>query len=76
MIIWGGSNGGFFNDGGRYNPASDTWANVTTAGAPAIRTIHTAVWTGTEMIVWGGLGASTTLAMAVVIIQSPTPGLR
>ena len=25
MIIWGGSNGGFFNDGARYDPAADTW---------------------------------------------------
>jgi N-acetylneuraminic acid mutarotase len=27
---------------------------VTTTGAPAARVRHTAVWTGTEMIVWGG----------------------
>jgi N-acetylneuraminic acid mutarotase len=57
MIIWGGSsfNGqGPLNTGGRYNPANDTWTPTNTAGAPAPRYNHTAVWTGTEMIVWGG----------------------
>ena len=32
----------------------DTWTATTTANAPVARTHHTAVWTGTEMIVWGG----------------------
>jgi hypothetical protein len=32
----------------------DTW--TATAGAPAVRGGHTAVWTGTEMIVWGDSG--------------------
>ena len=62
MIVWGGFGptffGGLSNDGGRYNPLSDTWTPVTTVGAPAVRTRHTAVWTGKEMIVWGGLGAN------------------
>jgi N-acetylneuraminic acid mutarotase len=55
MIIWGGqSNGGFLNTGGRYNPATDTWTFTNTSGAPTGRSGHTAVWAGTEMIVWGG----------------------
>ena len=32
----------------------DTWTATTTANAPVARTGHTAVWTGSEMIVWGG----------------------
>src|SRR5438132_6611890 len=32
----------------------NTWTPTTLAGAPAARDYHTAVWTGTEMIVWGG----------------------
>ena len=32
----------------------DTWTATTTANAPAARQRHTAVWTGSEMIVWGG----------------------
>lgn len=58
MIIWGGfnpSNNSYLNTGGRYNLATNSWtANVTTAGAPSARQLHTAVWTGSEMIVWGG----------------------
>src|SRR6266403_3317813 len=32
----------------------DTWTPTTTANAPDGRLLHTAVWTGAEMIVWGG----------------------
>ena len=34
----------------------DRWTATTMSGAPARRYRHTAVWTGSEMIVWGGLG--------------------
>jgi N-acetylneuraminic acid mutarotase len=34
----------------------DSWTATTMSGAPARRYRHTAVWTGSEMIVWGGLG--------------------
>lgn len=32
----------------------DTWTPTSTTNAPSGRRYHTAVWTGTEMIVWGG----------------------
>ncbi len=55
MIIWGGSgNGGFYDTGGRYNPATDSWATTSTTNSPPRRDYHTAVWTGSEMIIWGG----------------------
>ncbi len=57
MIVWGGTTDGGFanvNTGGRYNPTSNTWVATATSGAPEGRRGHTAVWTGTEMIVWGG----------------------
>ena len=34
---------------------SDTWTATSTSNAPDARYLHTAVWTGSEMIVWGGL---------------------
>src|SRR5262249_36622940 len=37
----------------------DTW--TATAGPPDRRDSHTAVWTGSEMIVWGGFGDTSTL---------------
>ena len=32
----------------------DTWTATTTSNVPSARYRHTAVWTGSEMIVWGG----------------------
>lgn len=68
MIIWGGYEShscGFlcvtgtnYNDGARYNPANNTWQSMATAGAPFNRSSHRAVWTGTEMIVWGGMAGT------------------
>jgi N-acetylneuraminic acid mutarotase len=59
MLVWGGTdmpNEGVPESGAgyRYNPATDTWSRISAAGAPIARFRHTAVWTGTEMIVWGG----------------------
>lgn len=59
MIVWGGHkylNPGTiqFDTGGRYNPSTNSWTKVSTSGAPYKRSSHTAVWTGTEMIIWGG----------------------
>ncbi|MEZ4828730.1 MAG: hypothetical protein R3C61_20960 [Bacteroidia bacterium] len=60
MIVWGGQGGFFtyFNDGGMYNPTTDTWTPITTAGAPSARYECPAVWTGSKMIIWGGIGVS------------------
>ena len=61
MIVWGGRDGGsnsYLNTGGRYNPGTDSWTATSTNGAPAGRYWHTAVWTGSEMIVWGGEAAA------------------
>ena len=58
MIVWGGQAGldlgYYFNTGGRYDPSSDRWIATSTVNAPDGRYRHTAVWTGNEMIVWGG----------------------
>jgi len=58
MIVWGGwywdGSGHYFNDGGRYNPGSNSWTAISLTDAPSARYKHTAIWTNTEMIVWGG----------------------
>jgi hypothetical protein len=57
MIVWGGYGSVPWDSGGRYDPATDSWmATSTGAGLPRDRWSHMAVWTGTEMIVWGGSG--------------------
>jgi N-acetylneuraminic acid mutarotase len=58
MIVWGGYDGtqtGDLNTGGKYNPSTNSWTATSTANAPGGRESHTAVWTGSEMIVWGGV---------------------
>ena len=54
MIVWGGQ-GSSHNilTGGRYDAATDSWTPTSTASAPEPG--QTAVWTGSEMIVWGGM---------------------
>jgi hypothetical protein len=32
----------------------DTWTATSISNAPAARNLHAAIWTGTEMIIWGG----------------------
>ena len=57
MIVWGGygcDGNCVSNTGGRYNPSTDSWTATSTTNAPEGAIYHTAVWTGTEMIVWGG----------------------
>src|SRR4030095_10956996 len=56
MIVWGGQDANFvfLNTGGRYNPLTNSWTATSTTNAPPTRTGHTAVWTGSEMIVYGG----------------------
>ena len=59
VIVWGGlrvSGGGVtvLTDGGRYNPIADVWSPIGSTGAPTPRLHFSLVWTGKEMIVWGG----------------------
>ncbi|MBI4833937.1 MAG: hypothetical protein HY811_03845 [Planctomycetes bacterium] len=64
MIVWGGQDsGGFKNNGGVYDPATNTWDTTkpTTTNAPSARGYHRAVWTGSKMIVWGGWNGSSDL---------------
>ena len=56
MIVWGGEreNTVPLNTGGRYNPGTNSWTATSIGNAPDARSGHTAVWTGSNMIVWGG----------------------
>lgn len=62
LILWGGADGASPNDellnsGGRYDPALDLWLPTNQSGAPNGKQGHAAVWTGSEMIIWGGFGS-------------------
>ena len=59
MLVWGGSlsnNAGLTDSGASYDPVGDTWTAIPESqpGSAGGRSRHGAVWTGTEMIVWGG----------------------
>ncbi|MEN9576532.1 MAG: hypothetical protein RL514_4387 [Verrucomicrobiota bacterium] len=57
MFIWGGSSNlgvNAFGNGARYNPSLNTWTLMSSANAPVARSLPLGVWTGTELIVWGG----------------------
>ncbi|HEX5042476.1 MAG TPA: hypothetical protein VFV75_06195, partial [Candidatus Polarisedimenticolaceae bacterium] len=61
MLVWGGlslPDNAYLNTGGRYDPVLDQWLPTSSTGMlpPPRRYAHTAIWTGTEMIVWGGDG--------------------
>ena len=61
MIVWGGeSSAGKLGDGGIWSPETDTWTDISAfqVGAPPPRTGHTGIWTGTNMLVWGGRNAT------------------
>jgi N-acetylneuraminic acid mutarotase len=61
VVVWGGSVSVAPSDvdsGGRYDPAGNTWIGATTlTGAPTPRRYSTAVWTGADILFWGGTSA-------------------
>src|SRR5438045_8110775 len=57
MIVWGGTTicpPCYSYTGGRYNPNTDSWTATSIINVPSSRYDHTALWTGSEMIVWRG----------------------
>src|SRR4051812_42233111 len=60
VLLWGGLGGctvnGVCGDGARFDVAARSWIPLSSLKAPAARTLHTAVWTGQRMLVWGGVG--------------------
>jgi N-acetylneuraminic acid mutarotase len=59
VIVWGGRDltSNIFNDGAKYNPATNSWAIMTSANLPGKRFNAAAAWSGTEMLIWGGYNA-------------------
>ncbi len=59
VIVWGGSAGGdgpvFIGDGAAYDPAADAWRSLPLPRGELTSNIwYEAIWSGTEMIIWGG----------------------
>jgi hypothetical protein len=62
MIIWGGNTGSstpnYVNTGGLYDPVADQWTTTTPIDAPVARAGHSSIWTGSQMVVWGGANST------------------
>ena len=57
MIVWGGCNGtcgAYYNTGGMYDPATNTWTAISTTSAPAARSTFIFTQTSSGPIVYGG----------------------
>ncbi len=62
VVVWGGAaragrRGRFvnhYNNGASYDPVKNSWRDVAPTGAPTARFLHTSVWAGNQMMVFGG----------------------
>ena len=76
LIIWGGRSNSttYFNDGLEYDLSTDSWTTFNLAGAPTARSRAASVWTGDQLLIFGGLTAGN------VNVQDPaaliSPGKR
>lgn len=69
LLVWGGQGlDGELATGGRLvcdaNGVPEQWVAMSTVNAPASRSRHSAIWTGSKMIVFGGQQSGTYLADA------------
>jgi hypothetical protein len=64
LLVWGGVANGiggrFLADGAALDPATGAWTPLPSAPIRG-RDRHVAVWTGQELLVWGGCCAGTQL---------------
>jgi N-acetylneuraminic acid mutarotase len=67
LIVWGGyspdiniSGVNAVSDGARYNPSTDTWTMLPPVSSSMSRYLHAAVWSGAEMLIFGGFGPENT----------------
>lgn len=59
FLLWGGGIdrlGNGTQTGAIYDLSTGQWSQISAANAPSARRQHTAVWTGSKMLVWGGSG--------------------
>ncbi len=79
VIVWGGYNprvagdAGLYGDGYRFDPARNELRRLPSVAAPTPRYAadgQTAVWTGHEMIIWGGSTSDGALADGAAYVPS------
>jgi uncharacterized repeat protein (TIGR02543 family) len=78
MIVFGGEGPPSVNtvsDGGIYDPATNTWTTLAASTTAGSRAAHAAVWTGSEMIVYGGHTGSSLAATSGGARYNPATGV-
>ena len=77
VLVWGGrrdfNSSFFYDDGSRYDPATNAWSSVSMTGAPSPRASHLAVRTDRQVFVWGGTPLNATGARYCLGGCSPVP---
>lgn len=74
FLVWGGRVGtqittGDFNNGALYSPSSRSWRPVPPSPIGARSDDAAFVWTGSELLVWGGRSSSSELGAAFNVAQ-------
>jgi len=65
LLIWSGLSGSSAEpDGALYDPRTDRWAPVSAQNAPPPHPAATVAWTGSQILIWGGIGAAPDDALA------------
>lgn len=76
MVVFGGQTGPGASSavatGGAYNPATGQWRSLGNGGSPLARTQATGVWTGSELLVFGGTAGSAPLGNLQRLNPQPT----
>jgi N-acetylneuraminic acid mutarotase len=83
MIVFGGADsqldasaGHLHNDGAIFDPLTNTWAPLPVLGAPEARAHHAVVWSGSEMLVFGGTGVGGAMVLTAGAFNPTTNSWR
>ena len=72
MLIYGGEdNTGSFSSGAAYDPVKNKWRTLDSATGVVARTGATAVWSGSQLVLFGGLSAGTPIASLQRLTPQP-----
>jgi hypothetical protein len=60
------------SDGGAYDPEAARWRELSAQGAPVSRSDATMIWSGTQLLVFGGQSGSQAFAALQRLDPKPT----
>lgn len=67
LIVWGGNYTNATNNGFRYNPATNVFTAIPTAGQPSARTEFGMQFINNRLVIWGGLSGGSVLGNGAVL---------